>query len=404
MASTAVTAPSPPAPAGRRFGMLLIAFTAQNVALGLPFGRVGLLIEPLARDLHGSRSAVSLSIALVLLVSGLLSPLVGRWVDRWSLRGTMLIGAALGVAGFLLAARATSVAVYLVSFGVLVGAAYTMVGVLPANKIAALWFPHHFGRASGVVNLPLIVAACPPLFALVLDRCGWRVLLEGFAGVYLLLLLLLTRLRVPDVAGRAQAPLQNAASPAEVPFYRSGVFWIAGVVWGLIAGSGIVASTHIVPYAVQHGIDVGRASLLLSVLGVCAVAGAMFYGWLSDRWNPVAALVVNAAGSAVFWLVIAAQTRFGAIAVMVAGLGFGAGGLVPSMAALLGRVFGARRFGAALGQMSLVTLPFNFAAAPLAGLLYDLQGSYRTAFALESALCALAALLLMSGAARAGAR
>jgi MFS family permease len=376
--------------------MLFIAFLAQNIATGLTFGSIGLLIDPLARALHSSHSVIALAISMILLISSLLSPQVGLRVDRWSLRGTMLIGAALSAAGFWLTAQAASAAVYLCSFGVLVGAGFAMTGVLPATKIAALWFPRHFGRASGIVNLPVVVALGPPLFAVVLERYDWRVLLQGFAGVYVLLLLLIALVREPAADSAAAARHAGAAPPAAAPF-RTAVFWVVGVAMGLITSSGIVASTHIVPYALSQGIAVGRAALLMSVMGASSIAGAMFYGWLADRRSPFAALVLNAALCIACWLLLMAQQPWLAIAALVAGLGFSGGGLMPALSALLARVFGARHFGAALGQMSLATLPFTFAAAPLAGLIYDATGHYRGAFLLEAGLCALALLLMVGG-------
>jgi hypothetical protein len=228
--------------------MLAIAGIAQNVATGLTFGSIGLLIEPLAAELQGSRSTISLSISLIILMMGLLGPLVGRWVDRWSLRGTMLIGALLGAAGFYLASRATSTAGFLVCYGLLVGIGFAMIGVLPANKIVTLWFPRSVGRASAIVNMPLAIALLPPLFATMLRDTGWRHLLEIFALVYVALFGLLLLLRVPVETAADTVVADGAAAPDIAPF-RSRIFWLLAMIIGLLTTSGIVATTHVVPFA-----------------------------------------------------------------------------------------------------------------------------------------------------------
>ena len=51
--------------------MLLLAFFAQNLAVGIPFGSFGLLIGDIARDFHAGHSQVSLGIALLMLMMGL---------------------------------------------------------------------------------------------------------------------------------------------------------------------------------------------------------------------------------------------------------------------------------------------------------------------------------------------
>ncbi len=374
--------------------MLLIACIAQNAATGLTFGSVGLLIEPLAQQLQGSRSTISLSISLIILMMGLLGPLVGRWVDRWSLRGTMLIGAALGALGFYLASRVTSTNGFLATYGLLVGLSFALVGVLPANKIVTLWFPHSVGRASAIVNMPLAIALLPPLFAVVLRDFGWRHLLEIFALVYVALFGLLLLLRVPVAAAQDTAAAGGDAAAGIAPF-RTRIFWLLSVVVGLLTTSGIVATTHVVSFAQSVAIAAPQAAALLSVSGIFSVLGAAFYGWLCDRTTPLFALTLIAAGHTAGWLALAPQHDFLVIAAIVAVLGLGGGGLMPTLAALLGRTFPAQQFGSALGQMNFATLPFTFAAAPLIGLGYDWLGNYRGAFFLEMLLCGAALLLLV---------
>jgi MFS family permease len=374
--------------------MLLVAGIAQNVATGLTFGSFALLLEPLGAQLQGSRSVLSLAIALILLMMGILSPLVGRAVDHWSLRGTMLIGAALGALGFFLASRATTTAEFLVCYGLLVGGGFALVGVLPANKMVALWFPRSVGRASAIVNMPLGIALLPPLFAVVLRDHGWRQLLEWFALVQVALFGLLLFVRTPARQQPAGMSTASVVATGIEPF-RTRIFWLVSGVVGLLTTSGIVASTHVVPFAQSVGIAGPRAALLLSISGIFSVVGAALYGWLCDRRSPLLALWLIAGGNTLFWLLLAWQSSFLIIAVLVAALGLGGGGLMPTLAALLGRIFTPAQFGSAFGQLNLATLPLTFAAAPLVGLVFDWSAAYRGAFLLEMLLCAVALVLLV---------
>jgi MFS family permease len=376
--------------------MLVIAFIAQNISTGLTFGCIGLLIEPLVQQLNGSRSVISLAIALILLMMGVMSPLVGRWVDRWSLRGTMLIGAAISAVGFYCASRATTPAEFLCSYGLLVGCGFAMCGVLSANKIVALWFPHSVGRASAIVNMPLAIALLPPLFALLLREYGWRQLLEMFALVYVALFGLLLLVRKPAKEPLIVKAAAANATAAIAPF-RTKIFWLLSLVIGLVTTSGIVSSTHIVPFAQSVAIGATQAAALLSISGICSVLGAAFYGWLCDRATPFFALLLITASNTVLWIMLTAQRDFFTIAIIVAALGLGGGGLMPTLAALLGRTFSTEQFGSAFGQMNFATLPFTFAAAPLIGLGYDWFGNYRGAFMLEGLLCGIALLIIIAG-------
>ena len=86
---------------------------------------------------------------------------------------------------------------------------------------------------------------------------------------------------------------------------------------------------------------------------------------------------------------------FPVIATLLLGIGLCAGGLHPAFAALLGNAFGREAFASALGLATLLMLPFTFAAAPLAGAIFDATGSYNVAFTLQIACFVVAAAILL---------
>ena len=379
-----------------RWLMLFVAFLSQNMAVGLTFASVGLLMEPLAADLEGSRSLLSLSIALVILANGLLGPLVGALVDRWSLRGTMMIGTLLGAIGFLGASQAASTGVYLLFYGVFVGLGFAMMGVLPANKIITLWFPHTIGRVSGFVNVPLFNMIGPPVYALIIVAAGWRTLLIVFAASYLLLMLLCWLIRTPERAPGEQAATKSAgAETVEHAPFKSPVFWILCLVYGLLMSSGITVITHAAPNAQDHGIVLTQASILMSILGVCGIIGNFLFGWVCDRFTPFVALVSNAGLQAAMWLLLGNTDAFVPMAVAIAGIGLCSAGVVPIFIAVLSKAYDPGQFGRLYGMVGLVGFPFAFGAAPLAGLFFDLFGNYQFAFFVQGGLCAVTLILTL---------
>lgn len=380
----------------RPYSNLALAFVFQNAAIGLTFGCFGLLIEPISRELGGGRSVISLSIGCISLVFGLLGPLAGALLDRWSVRYTMLLGCALCVLGFYFSTRAGSALGFLLPFGLLVGAGFTFMGVLPATKLASVWFPGS-GRATGFVNVPLLNALGPPLFSMVLVATSWRGLMEVFALIMAVLFLLCFLVSVPATA--VQRPLAAGAehspdAPARSPF-RDRVFWLVALAKGLLMSSGIVAITHLVSYAIDNNIPPVQASLLLSMFGIAAALGALLYGWLCDRFSASHVMLANAALQMVFWILIILNPDFYRLVFLVVGLGLCTGGVSAITLTLFGRYFPSDQFGAAIGKLMFAMIPFTFFAAPVAGLLYDWRGNYFAAFALEAGLCAATIVLLL---------
>ena len=232
---------------------------------------------------------------------------MGYLLDRWSIRGTMVLGAGLAAAGFQFTARADSLLEFLVGFGVIVGAGASAMGVIPAAKLATNWYPHATGKAIGFVSLPLIVTVAPPLFGLIILDVGWRDLLRGISYVYLLAVpvLLLIRDRPPSTTGAFNAPPIAAGSLAVAGagwrVLADRRLWLMVLVSDTVSSGGIILTTHIVQHALGLNIPLPAASLLLSVSGVASAAGTLLFGWLSDRVSPLGAIGLNVATGALIW-------------------------------------------------------------------------------------------------------
>ncbi|WP_157976569.1 MFS transporter [Parahaliea mediterranea] len=384
-----------------RWVILAIATVMQNLAIGLTFGSYGLLIGEISEAFGSSRSQVSLGIACITLVMGVFSPLLGYLLDRYSIRNLMVFGSLTTALGFYLASTTTTLAGFLLCIGLVVGMGITAMGVLPASKLAANWFPESTGKALGFVSLPILIAIGPPLFSAVIAATGWRQLFVYFSLIYLAVLPLLLLVRnQPNAATRQPTAADAGARPAASTVrwsesLRDGRLWFIVLIAGVMFSGGIMLVTHIVQHAMDLGVAPTRAAILLSVNGTAALVGAMAFGWLCDRLSPAMAVCINLGLQALLWPVLLYQHQLTGLVPAIAVLGLCGGGAHPALSALVGQVFGAERFGTLMGQIALLVIPFNFGAAPLAGLLYDNTGSYTAAFWAYGGMCLAAALFML---------
>lgn len=394
-------------PASRFLGwrMVALGFLAANLAIGLTFGTFGVLIKPVATELGASRGMASFGIAVILLLMGVAGPALGVAFRHVRIRTVMIAGAVLMAAGFLLAARAPSFAVFMLGYSIIGGAGCAMLGIIPASTLMANWFVAKRGMALGLISVPLLVAVSPPVAAWLVESRDWRFALTAQAGVLLLLLPLLWLVvdRPEDVG---QSPLGaedphagTLADTAHVSSYgrllADRYFWGILVSAGLITTGGIVIVSHLVPFATDSGIAPTKAAALLSVNGTASMVGALMCGIIADRIG--ARLTVGMIGVvlAVLWSLLLAFPRYEVILILLIGIGPCSGGLHPAFAALLANAFGREGFAQALGLATLLMLPFTFFAAPLAGGIYDATGSYSTAFMLEIGAFTIAAVMLL---------
>jgi MFS family permease len=152
--------------------------------------------------------------------------------------------------------------------------------------------------------------------------------------------------------------------------------------------------THMIPRLTDFGYTLVEASLVMSMCAGFGVVGKLSFGWLSDRFSvrKVMAVVITAQFSGQFFMF--SSVDYFTFAVGASLFGYGVGGVVPMHGAVVGKTFGRDRFGAVLGLMRPAMFPIQILGVPFAGWIFDVTGSYDTAFKVFLGLYLLAALAI----------
>jgi MFS family permease len=389
--------------------MVAIAFMCTNLLLGFTFGTYGTFVASISGEFPASRSLLSAGLALVVTIMGLLAPVVGHAIVRWSIRSVMTAGLAVLSLMFLLVSLATSAGQFVAIFGVLGGVSAACLVVVPPTTLVNNWFVEQRGKATGIVMIPLLVMAMPPVAAAAISSFGWRTTAVGLALIVLLLLPVM-RLCIDRPADVGQHPLGAGTRPANAitamagvesagaSLIREPVFWAITFCAGVVSGAGVTITTHLVPYATGLGISLQSAAFLLAILGGAGMAGGVVFGLLADRVGGARALGLMSLIQAVLWPGLLVAGGYPVLALMVAGIGLCAAAILPVVATLYGNVFGARAFARVMAFYSLGAMPFGLLMPLLAGWLFDISGSYRTVFIVHGLLfaCAVAILFYVS--------
>jgi len=224
------------------------------------------------------------------------------------------------------------------------------------------------------------LAVLPLVSVVLIADVGLRGLFLVLAGLHLLLLpLLLGVSDRPASACQPHAGLHAAAPPDMLSarkLLRLATFWMMCVGGGYLNSAGVIAISHLVPFAAERGIPVEHAALLLSIMGGSAVIGSLIVGFLCGRIGAALTLALIAATQAVGWFVLFSTSAFPLMAMMTLVLGVGGAGVFPAINVLAGRLFGIASLPRVVGLFGLVTLPFTFGLPPLAGVLRDASGNY----------------------------
>ena len=153
----------------------------------------------------------------------------------------------------------------------------------------------------------------------------------------------------------------------------------------MVAGMGCCVAmsmpqVHIVAYASDLGHGVAHGAVLLSLMLGLGVVSRLASGWIADHIGGVRTLLL---GSALQCLTLALYLPFDGLVslyVVSALFGLSQGGIVPSYAIIVRESFAPQEAGARIGAVVMATIVGMALGGWMSGALFDLTGSYRSAF------------------------
>jgi MFS family permease len=378
-------------------------------------------VKPLSSDFGWTREAISRGFGFAAITLALVSPLLGRWLDRFGPRRIILPCMAIFAAGI---ASLSLLSSHLAQFYVtciLLGLVGNGAAHLSFSRAISTWFHQRLGMALAFVMLGAgFGAMLLPLFAQsIVTHASWR---AAYASLGVLAFLLgfplsyrYIRERHERSAGNEGRSTQFASKNAHqasagpndgLPStlegltwqegLRSYAFWIIIVVLFLSSVSMNGAITHLSALLTDRGITPSRAALCASMIGGASLLGRLGVGWLLDRFfGARVACFVNLATAAGILLLARADT-FSSGCLAAALIGIGAGGEADITPYLLTRYFGLRGFSTLYG----LTWSFYAVAGALGpvilGRAYDSTGSYTALLSILAGATAMGAVLMLA--------
>jgi MFS family permease len=353
-------------------------------------------VKPLGADFGWNREAVSLGFAIAAMTVGLVSPLIGRLIDRYGPRQFILpcmTVFACGVASLALL-RSGIWQFYITCF--VIGIVGNGAAHLAYARSISTWFERRLGMALAFVMVGAGLGAMilPVIAQTVVTRSGWRTSYLTLGVIALLLGLPLSWRYVHDRdATTKHAPPVEHSGLTWQQGTRSFSFWIIVAVLFVSSISMNGAITHLSALLTDRGITPGNAALCASVLGGTSVVGRVVTGWLLDRFfGGNVALVVSLITAGGIML-LAGAGNFAAGSAAAALIGIGAGGEAAITPYLLTRYFGLRAFSTLYG----LTWTFYAAAGAtgpvILGRTFDSTGSYTSLLTILAIALAIAAAM-----------
>jgi MFS family permease len=289
------------------YGWVVVAVAFVTMALGVNARTAfSLLFPPILDEFGWERGVTAGAFSFGFLVSAVLSPALGRLMDRRGPRLVMEMGVGLVALGLLLAPLVQRPWHLYATLGVLVGGG----SVCMAYTGQALYLPNWFVRRRGLalslafsgVGVGSIVIL--PWLQVLIARAGWRHACWTLGLLVLVLLAPLNLLLRHRPADLGLEPDGDRASPAGAPTARpqnvvdpvwAAVEWTLGRAlrtarfWWIALGygSGLFAwyavQVHQTKYLVEIGFSASDAAWALGFVSLAGIPGQIVLGHVSDR-------------------------------------------------------------------------------------------------------------------------
>lgn len=389
--------------AGYRWLLVVALATIVNVSYGTIFYSFSVLLGEGAAAGEFSRTLLSASLGLGVLVSGVLAPLVGTLCDIGGSRRVFIVGAVLGAAGLAAFSRATEGWQVIAAWLLLLGPAMAATFYEPAYVAIDQWFEGPQGRPLGVLTLVagLSVTIFLPLTQWLVERFGWRDATLAL-GIVLLavvwaLSLLIVRDRPREDAKAWDLDLRATyKSMLDALNYTNQTFWIITAAFFLGLAATFALLFHQVAYLQDLGFPAGQVAAAVGVIGVISLPGRFLLPALGDHVPPQSLIAVTFGLLAISGLLLTGTVQWWRVYLYIALFGTVFGAVLPMRAVIMSQCFSGPLYGRMMGlQQSMLALAI--AGGPfVAGALRDASDAYTISWLIFTATFVIAIPIILA--------
>jgi MFS family permease len=395
--------------------IVLVCSFLTTYGAGIFYYGFSTFVKPVVTELGWSMALVSGAFSLYRLEAGVAAPIVGYLLDRIGPRKLVFAGGIVMGGGLIYLSRVTTVlpfyaAIFTISFG---WSAFG--GTAMGNPLVGKWFVKKRGKALGIfAAVRGLAGLLVPVVAYLIVRYGWRSALLIMGPLTWLVVLPLSFVLkhspekyglLPD-GGSYGHDVQNAHATVkateikEVDFALrkamvTPAFWIITICLFTHQVTQSAVFVHLVPYLIDVGIEPTSAASVVTLVVLTSMFGRYGFGWLSDlfnkKWLMFTLYILQPIG--ILSLVRVRHIMDIIPFILVYSIAYGGNTVVK--VTIIGDYFGRKNFGTIYGIIQGVSTFGSIAGPLIAGLVYDIKGSYYWAFTSFSLMMGLTALLVL---------
>lgn len=371
----------------------------------------GVMFKPMIEEFGWSRGSVSLVFFVNMVIFALALIVTGKLYDRYGPKWVIIVSTLFVSAGFALTSAIQSIGQFFLSYGILAAIGIAGTAVPFIATVTSKWFEKKRGLAISLAlsGNSLGHFALVPLFSLFTLTYGWRTLYLSIGIIILMVNLLIAFLVIRgDPHHLGLKPLGQEDAKAGIKgnslfstnnddfdlnrAMKTRSYWLFVVIMFICGGGDYFATTHLIPLATDHGVSPQTAGNMLGWYGLMSLAGILVAGPVADRIGNKLPIFLTFTLRVFLFLLVIQYKTFPSLYLFAFLFGFTHLITAPLTPMLIGKLYGVRSIGILTGFVNTVHFLGGGFWAYIAGVIFDVTGSYQLAFLLLAGMAAVAAL------------
>jgi MFS family permease len=372
----------------------------------------GVVFKPIASEFGWGRGPVSLAFFINMIVFALSTSAVGKLYDHYGPKWVILICTSFVTVGLFLTSLMTSLWQFFLFYGVLVAIGFGGTSIPLIGAMTSKWFVERRGLAVSLAisGFSMGQFLLVPAFSHLALHYGWRLSYVIMGLITLVvnvpLALLIIKQGKPQAFGVTPPGLEEKQDKKELlpsapvkdmnlsQALRTRSYWLFMIVMFICGSHDFFITTHLIPFATDHGVSPATASNMLAWFGLMGLAGILIAGPVADMIGVRIPIMLSFALRVLIFLLILRRSDVTSIYTFALAAGFTVLITAPLNPLLMVRLFGLSHVGLLASVVTTVHHLGGGFWVFAGGLIFDYTGGYTSIFMLSVATSALAVLCM----------
>jgi MFS family permease len=373
----------------------------------------GVFIEPLSHILGGDQGAITLAYAINSVVSAVFSPAAGWIGDRYGTRKAMTIGGLMFIAGMVLTGLINHLWQFYLAFGVLLGIAQAIF-LVPLVPGVMRWYRRQLGWGMGILmaSWGLGPAITVPIMGYLIVHLGWQGAFWATAAgsAVLMVVLIYFYKNTPfDIGTTPYGTLMGDSIEEEMVvdetrtkifgkyMKKTAAYYNMSSIHFLGCVGHAIILVYLIPIAVQEGISLVGASVIVTVMAAVSVPSRLVVPVFAEKIGvrTIMAIFFFLQAVTVIMLFWTHEQWMFYLFALVFGIGYG--GESGGFPILNRRYFGHAPQGSPYGFQMLGAGLGMALGGWIGGVIFDVTGGYNLAFTISviASLAGMGSIMLL---------